>query len=187
MKIGIIKKLTGSLLAFVFLAAVTACFAEDLKTEVDKAIEVFNKTDPTLKDLFQRSAGYIVFPSVGRGGLVFGGKHGKGLAFQKGKLIGEVTLSEFNFGAQIGGASYYELLFLEMEQNVTDLKQNKTTISAQVNAIAAAEGAARSAKFEQGIMVFSIPRTGLMAQATIGGQKLEFEPIYEAPKQGTKK
>jgi lipid-binding SYLF domain-containing protein len=147
----------------------------DLKKEADQAVDVFKKKDSSLQKFFDESAGYAVFPSVGRGGLIFGGQHGKGVFYEKRKAVGDVTLTEINFGAQIGGASYYELIFFEAASNIQDLKENKTRLSAQVNAIAAGDGVAKTAKYDQGIVVFTLPRSGLMAQATVGGQKLTYK------------
>jgi hypothetical protein len=49
-------------------------------------------------------------------------------------------------------------------------------MSAKVNAVAASEGAAKNAKFQQGVAVFTLSRGGLMVQATVGGQKFKFKP-----------
>src|SRR5215467_3278547 len=104
MKQSLITVGVGALLAFGPTPTLTAADA-DLKNEAEQAIEMFKKKDPSLKKFFDESAGYAVFPSVGRGGLVFGAQHGNGIAYEKGKAIGEVTLTEINFGAQIGGES----------------------------------------------------------------------------------
>lgn len=50
-------------------------------------------------------------------------------------------------------------------------------MSAEVEAIAAAEGAALNAKYREGVLIFALPRTGLMAQAAIGGQKFSYKPL----------
>ena len=50
-------------------------------------------------------------------------------------------------------------------------------MSAKVNAVAAAEGAALNAKYREGVVVFTLPRSGLMAQVAIGGQKFRFRPL----------
>jgi lipid-binding SYLF domain-containing protein len=170
----------GGLLTFGATLPLTAADT-DLKAEAESAIEVFKKTDSSLKKFFDESAGFAIFPSVGKGGLVFGGEHGNGLAYEKGKVVGEVTLSEINFGAQIGGGAYYEVIFFETAQNMEDLKASKTRLSAKVSAVAAADGAAKTAKYDQGIVVFTLPRGGLMAQATVGGQKLKFKALKSEP------
>ena len=40
-----------------------------------------------------------------------------------------------------------------------------------------AEGAALSAKYREGVIVFTLPRSGLMAQVAIGGQKFSYKPL----------
>ena len=50
-------------------------------------------------------------------------------------------------------------------------------MSAQVSAVAAAEGASQNAKYVEGVMVFTKAKAGLMAEASLGGQKLKFEPL----------
>jgi lipid-binding SYLF domain-containing protein len=166
----------AAVVAVGFIQALPARAEDDLKVESERAIETFKKKDPSLKKFFDESYGFAIFPSVGRGGLVFGGQHGKGMVYEKQKPIGEATLTEINFGAQIGGESFYEVIFFETEERLKDLKENNVKFSAQVNAVAAADGAAKTAKYDQGVAVFTLPRGGLMVQATVGGQKFKFTP-----------
>ena len=42
-------------------------------------------------------------------------------------------------------------------------------------AVAAAEGASKNAKYEHGVLVFTLAKTGLMYEASIGGQKFKYE------------
>jgi lipid-binding SYLF domain-containing protein len=149
----------------------------DLRTEAEKAIDVFKRADSDMTNVFNDSAGYAIFPSVGKGGLVFGGEHGKGIVYEKGKPVGEATVSEINVGAQIGGQSFYEVIFFETADALSDFKQSKYEMSAKVSAVVAAEGASAHAKYRDGVMVFTIPRSGLMVQATVGGQKFKYKPF----------
>jgi hypothetical protein len=50
-------------------------------------------------------------------------------------------------------------------------------MNAQVSAVAAAEGASNNAKHVEGVMVFTKANSGLMAEASVGGQKFTFEPL----------
>jgi len=151
--------------------------AEALATEAERAIKAFERADSGLKDFFNGSAGFAVFPSVGRGGLVFGGERGKGLLYESGKPVGEATLTELNVGAQAGVESFYEVIFFESEGALAHFKQSNFEMSAEVNAVAASEGAAKNAKYRDGVTVFTLARTGLMVQATIGGQKFKCKPL----------
>jgi lipid-binding SYLF domain-containing protein len=151
--------------------------AADLKTEAQQAIDAFNKADSNLKKLFDDSAGYAIFPSVGKGGFIIGGEHGKGLVYEKGKPIGEAKLTEVSIGAQVGGEHFYEVIFFETPDALKTFKESKFELAAEANAVAAAEGAAKNAKYQQGVAIFTLPRGGLMVQASIGGQKFKFKPL----------
>ena len=50
-------------------------------------------------------------------------------------------------------------------------------MSAGAKASVAASGVAASAKYEQGVAVFTLPKSGAMVAAAVGGQKFKFEPI----------
>ena len=151
--------------------------AEDLSVEAEKAIKVLQGTDSGLTNRFSRAAWYAVFPSVGKGGLIFGAEHGNGLLYEKGKPVGEATLTEINIGPQVGGQSFYEVIFFETGETLTNFKQGNFEMSAEVSAVAAAEGASLNAKYRNGVMVFTLPRNGLMVQASIGGQKFKYKPV----------
>src|SRR6266404_2122922 len=150
---------------------------DDLGAEAEKAIKVLQSADSGLTNLFSSSAGFVMFPSVGKGGLIFGGEHGNGLVYEKHKPVGEVTLTEINVGPQVGGQSFYEVIFFETAEALANFKQSNFEMSAEVSAVAAAEGASLNAKYRDGVMVFTLARTGLMVQASIGGQKFKYKPV----------
>ncbi|MBL9134890.1 MAG: lipid-binding SYLF domain-containing protein [Verrucomicrobiales bacterium] len=150
---------------------------EKLQREVPQAIQAFEKDDSTLKELFANSAGYAIFPRVSKGGLVFGGAHGVGLVYEKGALIGRAELSQATFGAQIGGQAFREVIFFETPAALDRFKESKFEMSAQVGAVAAAEGAGKNAKYHESVLVFTKVLSGLMAEASIGGQKFKFTPV----------
>ena len=58
-----------------------------------------------------------------------------------------------------------------------EFKQGKCEMSVTVKANAAASGVSANAKYQQGVAVFTLPKTGAMVAAAIGGQKFKFEPI----------
>ena len=79
-------------------------------------------------------------------------------------------------GAQIGGQSFMEIIFFKNKAALADFKQGNFELNAQISAVAAKEGASKDASYDQGVAVFTMPRGGLMAEATVGGQKFEFTP-----------
>jgi lipid-binding SYLF domain-containing protein len=151
--------------------------ADDLKAGAEEALKAFKAADSSLAKLLDEAVGYAIFPSVGKGGFIIGGQRGKGLVFQNGKAIGEATMTEVNIGAQIGGETFSELILFQTPESLRDFKASNWEMSARVSAVAASEGAAKAAKFDQGVGVFTLTKGGLMAAATVGGQKFKFKPL----------
>lgn len=174
MKIGL---LPITLLLASLALAVRAADHQKLDADVQAAVEAFQRADSGLKNALQNAAGYAVFPNVGKGGLVLGGAHGNGLVFEKGKLIGRASLTQVTLGAQIGGQEFSELILFETPAALARFKESGFSMSAQVGAVAAAEGASQNAKYVEGVMVFTKAKQGLMAEASVGGQKFKFQPI----------
>ncbi len=176
-----IRNMTLALFALIAaLSASTALAAEDLYYDSQQAIANFLKADPSMQQFFATSAGYAVFPSVGKGGFVVGGAHGKGLVYEKTNVTGMATMTQASIGAQVGGQTFGEIIFFETPAALNDFKSNKFEMSAEVSAVAAAEGASKTADYKNGVAVFTLPQKGLMVQASVGGQKFKFEPkTYE--------
>ena len=55
-----------------------------LKKDVPDTIASFRKADPGIERFFKDSAGYAVFPRVGKAGFIFGGGHGAAEVYAKG-------------------------------------------------------------------------------------------------------
>jgi len=163
--------------AFTGLAADQQAERKKLQTEVDDAIKVFKKADAGLADTFKKAAGYAIFPSVGKGGFIVGGAHGTGQVYEGGKLVGYASISQVTIGAQIGGQAFSQVIFFETKEALAKFKESGFAMSAQVSAVAAQEGASKNAKYVDGVMVFTKAKQGLMAEASVGGQKFKFEPL----------
>ena len=145
--------------------------------ETSEAIELFKSTDSDMAKWFANSTGYAVFPSVTKGAIGIGAAHGTGEVFEKDKLIGSVSLTQVTIGFQLGGQEYAEVIFFENKETLDQFKNSKLAMSAQVSAVAAAEGASSDAKYQQGVAVFTIAKGGLMFEASVGGQKFKFKPL----------
>ena len=144
--------------------------------EVQDTIEKFKEKDPSLADLFARSAAYVVLPYIGEGGFIVGGASGEGEAFVGGQYVGKVKVSEVSVGALVGGQTFSELVFFEKQVHFDRLRTGTFKFGSEVSAVAAHKGVAKNATFEDGIVAFILPRKGLMASASVGGQKMSFTP-----------
>lgn len=152
--------------------------AQDQKerTRCEETLDLFRKTDPELGKYFDGAVGYAVFPSIGKGAFIVGGAGGSGCLYEDGAIIGKAKMVQVTIGLQLGGQSYAELIFFQNADALESFKGNSLELSAQVSAVAAASGAAANAKYRLGVLVFTIAKTGLMYEASVGGQKFSFTP-----------
>jgi len=154
---------------------------QEQRTKCDEAVQLFRSTDPGLAAFFDSAAGYVVFPSVGKGAFLVGGAGGSGCLYEKAAIVGKAKLVQVTIGLQLGGQSYAELIFLQTGEALEDFKKSKLEMSAQVSAVAAASGASANAKYRVGVLVFTIAKGGLMYEASVGGQKFSYTPAAEQP------
>src|SRR5580765_2492316 len=71
-----------------------------LKSEATQTIAAFKNADAGLSTFFENAAGSAVFPNVGKGGLIVGGAHGKGVVYEKNQAIGTASMTQASIGAQ---------------------------------------------------------------------------------------
>jgi lipid-binding SYLF domain-containing protein len=151
--------------------------------KAEAAIEMFKKTDPSLDRFFRTARGWAVFPSVTKGAIGIGGAGGKGVLFENGgKAVGKTSLTQVTVGLALGGQSFSEIIFFENDLALTKFKGGDFALAAQVSAVAAASGAAAAAKYTQGVAVFTAGESGLMFEASVGGQGFGFTPFGEKKK-----
>ena len=142
-----------------------------------KAIGQLEQADPGLTKLFEDAAGYAVFATVGKGGLGVGGAHGTGVLYENNSPLGKTSLTQLTVGLQVGGQAYTEVIFFETQNSLNDFKAGRFALAAQVSAVAAAEGASANAKYVDGVSVFTLAKGGVMAEASVGGQKFSYAPF----------
>lgn len=165
-------------LAALFLAScATAPTKDTMIRDAQATLERFIERDPGIRRWADQAHGYAVFPDIGKGGLWVGGGFGRGIVFQDGQPIGETTVSQATIGAQIGAQSYSQVIFFRDQQALDRFRNEQFEFSAQATAVAATEGAAATTSYERGVAVFIHARGGLMAEATVGGQKFRYWPL----------
>jgi hypothetical protein len=58
-----------------------------------------------------------------------------------------------------------------------NFKNGKLKFAANASAVAMKSGAADTARYTDGVLVFVEPKTGLMLEAALGGQSFSFQPM----------
>jgi lipid-binding SYLF domain-containing protein len=145
-----------------------------------QAIGRLEVADPGLTQMFDAAPGYAVFATVGKGAIGVGGARGTGVLYEKGIATGKTTLTQLTVGLQLGGQAYTEVIFFETEKSLDNFKKGEFAMAAQVSAVAASEGASRNAKYVEGVSVFTLAKGGVMAEASVGGQKFSYHRFQKA-------
>lgn len=157
------------------------------------------KKIPEVAKFFGNAHAYAVFPKVGKGGLGIGASHGKGQVYVGGKVIGFTSTSDISIGLQAGGQAYSQIIFFQNSEALDKFTSGKFEFAASASAIAVqstagattgTEGSGASAsgsktgekhtanaEHQDGILVFTMAKGGLMYAATIAGQKYSYEPV----------
>ena len=149
---------------------------KELENETAKAIKRFIADNPDLKKYFDDAYGFAVFPVITKGGLGIGGAAGKGLVFDNKVVTGMSKMSQATIGAQAGGQQYMEAIFFENKKALDNFTGGKVKWSGQVSAIALEAGTSIDMKYNDGVAIFTKGKGGLMAEASVGGQKFKYHP-----------
>jgi lipid-binding SYLF domain-containing protein len=147
---------------------------QTLHRKCEATLTEFKNEDPTLAARLTSAYGYAIFPDIMTAAVGVGGAHGRGEVYIQDRMIGFADVSLANIGVQLGAQKYGELILFENQQSLTDFQASTLVFDARATAVAAASGAAATANYTRGVLVFTMPETGLMAQAAIGGQKFRY-------------
>lgn len=162
--------------------------------DFQKTIARFRKAEETGK-FFANAHGYAVFPTIGKGGIGVGGAYGRGRVYQQGRHIGETSMTQLSIGFQLGGQGFSQIVFFENAESLRKFTSANFEFGAEASAVvitvaagakAGTAGATAGASVEQGkarmvgvynngMAVFTIPKGGLMYEATIAGQKFTYK------------
>jgi len=175
----------GSVLV-VALFALSACSSStpqtteersQFKNEAAAAVKGFTDQDPSLAELLKTSDGFVIFPSITKGALIVGGSHGRGEVWEGSNHVGYAELKAATIGASFGGQSFAELIIFRTPEALKKFQSGNVSFDAGASAIAVTAGAAHGVKWTDDIAVLIDPQKGLMADASIGGQKFEYHPL----------
>ncbi|WP_439107163.1 YSC84-related protein [Congregibacter sp.] len=166
--------------------------------EYDDALDSFRAAKQT-GPFFEQAYGYVVFPTIGKGGFGIGGAHGAGRVYVKGMYVGDTTMTQLTVGLQMGAQAFSQMIFLEDERAFKSFSSGNFEFSAQATAVAITAGVSAEANtgggtatsasggrndanvsnsgYRKGLAIFTIARGGLMYEASLGGQKFTYKPL----------
>jgi lipid-binding SYLF domain-containing protein len=152
---------------------------KEVLKDAKQTLEVLKKADPEITQTLSDAAAYAVFPSISKGAAVVGAAGGTGVLYEKGKPTGLVKMNQLSVGAQLGAQSYSEVLVLQDPQTLTNFKKGQFSLSAEASAVALQRGASRNAEYREGVKIFTFSQSGLMFDASVGGQRFKYTPLSD--------
>ena len=158
-------------------------------------IKVFKRAGESGR-FFNAAYGYAVFPTIGKGGVGIGAAHGNGRVFEKGKYVGDTSMTQVSVGLQLGGQAFSQIIFFRDERALKEFTSGNFEFGAEASAVAITAGAGAKANtagssagasaskndaktvggYRKGMATFTVAKGGLMYEATIGGQKFNYKP-----------
>jgi lipid-binding SYLF domain-containing protein len=172
----VVMVLVMGLMAGCSTGSVTKDEGDALLKRAQASRQEWDKVDPQLEAFAKKGYGYAFFPEITKGGLLFGGAHGRGVVYEKGQHIGYADLTQMSVGFQAGLQDYSQLIVFENQPAMEKFKRNEIDFSANASAVYGDKGAAAGAQFVGGVVVFVRPTRGAMAEASLAGQQITYLP-----------
>ena len=177
--------------AALLLSATGTAWAQPTSAECRETLDRFKDLGDTSAFLSQ-AYGYAVFPTIGKGGIGIGGAYGEGCVYRGGAKSGNVKMGQVTIGFQFGGQAYSELIVFKTADAYETFTSGSFEFGADATAVALTYGAQAgagttgasasagesegAAEWYRGMAVFTLAKGGLMYEASVGGQKFEFDP-----------
>ena len=191
---------TLSLKSFL-IAALTLSATLALASDYSDTVDLFKHAGQS-SAYFDKSYGYAVFPTIGKGGLVVGAAHGNGRVYDHGKYVGDTSVTQVSVGFQAGGQAYSQIIFFEDKRAFDEFTAGNFEFGAGVSAVAITAAASGSAGttgasggisggkkdadtaggYYKGMAVFTIVKGGAMYEASLAGQKFTYTPAEDKDK-----
>jgi lipid-binding SYLF domain-containing protein len=99
-------------LAFAGAQQAQAASAADIDRDSHAALDKLVAEHPSAARLARDAKGILIFPSIIKGGLVFGGSYGEGELIEHDQVHGYYSTGSASWGLQAGAQSYGYVLFL---------------------------------------------------------------------------
>lgn len=147
-----------------------------MERDVDATLSRLYSTVPGTREMVQRSAGVLVFPSVVGGSFVVGAEYGKGALREGGTTTGYYSTTAGSIGLQAGGQSKAVIYVFNTGEALQKFKaSNGWTAGADATVAVGkigANGSVDTETMKQAVSSFILTNVGLEAGASVGAAKV---------------
>ena len=145
-----------------------------------RALRKLEATEPRSRRFARNARAVLVFPTIVKAGLVFGGQTGDGVLLSNGRAEGFYNISGGSWGLQIGGQTFGYALFFMNESSLRYLRRSGGfSVGAGPSIAVINKGAGAdvdTTTLSQDVYAFPFNEKGLMADLTLKGTKIT--PIH---------
>ena len=144
---------------------------QEIDQRADATLNKLFETQPAVRALYDRAAGYAVFTATKAGFIVTGGG-GTGVAVDKsdGRRT-YMRMGTGGIGPGIGAQRYAPVILFETDAHLNRFIQGGWDASTTAQAAAGKDGVTVTSSFIDGVAFYQLTDRGLMAQADVSGTR----------------
>ena len=170
-------------LALLMLAAIVAgprmseaASAAAIEADANETLHSFVRQVPGARELATKAAGILVFPSVVKAGIGFGGEYGVGILLNQQRVEGYYNLISASFGFQLGVQERSIIIMFMTRDALRGFEERagwKIGVDGSVTIITVGVGGGIDTdKIVSPVIGFIIDQKGLMYNLTLEGSKI---------------
>ena len=153
-----------------------AASAAEIDRDANNTLHSFVNQVPGARELANKAAGILVFPSVVKAGIGLGGEYGEGIMLNQQKVVGYYNLISASFGFQLG-VQERSVIIMFMTRDALDQFDRiagwKVGVDGSVAVVTlGAGGAIDTENLTSPVLGFILDPAGLMYNLTLEGSKI---------------
>jgi len=153
-----------------------AASAAEIDAGVGATLQSFQRQFPGARELGRKAAGVLVFPSVVKAGIGFGGEYGEGLLIIHGRRGGYYNLISGSFGFQLGVQVRSVIIMFMTERALASFESTygwRVGVDASVAIVTlGAGGSIDTESLTSPVIGFILDPAGLMYNLSLEGSKI---------------
>jgi lipid-binding SYLF domain-containing protein len=153
-----------------------AASAAEIEADANETLHSFVRQVPGARELANKSAGILVFPSVVKAGIGIGGEYGEGILLNQQRVEGYYNLISASFGFQLGVQERSVIIMFMTQDALRGFEERagwKIGVDGSVTIITVGVGGGIDTdKIVSPVIGFIIDQKGLMYNLTLEGSKI---------------
>jgi lipid-binding SYLF domain-containing protein len=153
-----------------------AASATEINADANATLQSFVAQNPSARELGRKAAGILVFPSVIKAGLGFGGEYGEGVLIVRGEPAGYYNIVSASFGFQLGVQSRSVIIMFMTEEALAGFQHAygwKVGVDGSIVVVTlGAGGSIDTDNLTSPVIAFILDPKGLMYNLSLEGSKI---------------